>query len=34
MTLTYGLFERMDMGVGSAYLFVDPAEGKNEERLW
>jgi hypothetical protein len=31
MTLTYGLFERMDMGVGSAYLFVNPAEGKNED---
>jgi len=28
LTLTYGLFERMDMGIGSAYLFVDPAEGK------
>ena len=28
LTLTYGLFERMDVGVGSAYLFVDPAEGK------
>jgi hypothetical protein len=30
MTLTYGLFERMDVGVGSAYLFVHPAEGKKE----
>jgi len=28
LTLTYGLYERMDMGVGSAYLFVNPAEGK------
>jgi hypothetical protein len=28
LTLTYGLFERMDIGVGSAYLFVDPVEGK------
>ncbi len=27
LMLTYGLFERMDIGVGSAYLFVDPAEG-------
>ncbi len=27
-TLTFGLFERMDIGVGSAYLFVNPAEGK------
>jgi hypothetical protein len=33
MMLTYGLFERMDVGVGSAYLFVDPAEGKNENGL-
>ena len=30
MTLTYGLFERMDMGIGSGYLFVHPAEGKKE----
>ncbi len=30
VTLTYGLFERMDMGVGSAYLFVNPAEGEKE----
>jgi hypothetical protein len=30
MTLTYGLFERMDVGVGSAYLFVNPAEGEKE----
>ena len=30
MTLTYGLFERMDMGIGSAYLFVNPAEGEKE----
>lgn len=28
LTLTYGLFERMDIGIGSAYLFIDPAEGK------
>jgi hypothetical protein len=28
LTLTYGLFERMDMGIGNAYLFVNPAEGK------
>jgi len=28
LTLTYGLFERMDIGVGSAYLFVNPVEGK------
>jgi cobalt/nickel transport protein len=30
MTLTYGLFERMDMGIGSGYLFLHPAEGKEE----
>ena len=29
LTLTYGLLERMDIGIGSAYLFIDPAEGKN-----
>ncbi len=28
LTLTYGLFERMDMGIGSGYLFIHPAEGK------
>jgi hypothetical protein len=33
VTLTYGLFERMDVGVGSAYLFVNPTEGKNENGL-
>jgi len=30
ITLTYGLFDRMDIGVGSAYLFVNPAEGEKE----
>lgn len=30
MTLSYGLFERMDMGVGSIYQFVNPTEGKKE----
>jgi hypothetical protein len=30
MTLSYGLFERMDMGIGSGYLFVHPEEGKKE----
>ena len=30
LTLTYGLFERMDMGVGSAYQFVNPTDGKRE----
>jgi len=33
MTLTYGLFERMDVGIGSGYLFVHPAEGKKENGL-
>jgi hypothetical protein len=33
VTLTYGLFERMDVGVGSAYLFVDPTDSKNENGL-
>jgi hypothetical protein len=28
LTLTYGLFERMDIAIGSAYLFIDPADGK------
>jgi hypothetical protein len=28
LTLTYGLLERMDIGIGSAYLFIDPSEGK------
>jgi len=28
LTLTYGLFEGMDIGIGSAYLFVNPVEGK------
>ena len=28
LTLTYGLFERMDIGIGTGYLFIDPAEGK------
>ncbi len=31
MTLTYGLFERMDVGIGSGYLFVHPSEGKKEK---
>jgi hypothetical protein len=30
MILTYGMFERMDMGIGSGCLFVHPAEGKKE----
>jgi hypothetical protein len=33
VTLTYGLFGKMDMGVGSSYLFLHPKEGKNENGL-
>ncbi len=33
VTLSYGLFERMDVGAGSAYLFVHPAKGKKENGL-
>ena len=29
-TLTYGLLERMDVGIGSGYLFVHPKEDKKE----
>ena len=31
ITLTYGLLSRMDLGIGSGYLFVHPAEGKKKE---
>jgi cobalt/nickel transport protein len=30
LTLTYGLLERMDVGIGSGYLFVHPKEDKKE----
>jgi cobalt/nickel transport protein len=30
MTLTYGLLERMDVGIGSGYLFLNPKEGEHE----
>lgn len=33
LTLTYGLLERMDLGIGSGYLFVHPKEGKKENGL-
>ena len=33
LTLTYGLLERMDVGIGSAYLFVRPKEADNENGL-
>ena len=29
--LTYGLLDRMDLGIGSGYLFVRPEEGENED---
>jgi cobalt/nickel transport protein len=33
LTLTYGLLERMDLGVGSGYLFFHPAEGRKENGI-
>ena len=33
LTLTYGLLERMDLGIGSGYFFVHPKEGKKENGL-
>ncbi len=30
LTLTYGLLDRMDLSIGSGYLFVHPEEGDNE----
>jgi hypothetical protein len=30
LTLTYGLLERMDVGIGSGYLFLNPKEGDRE----
>jgi len=30
LTLTYGLLDRMDLGIGSGYLFVRPEEGDGE----
>lgn len=33
LTVSYGLLERMDVGIGSAYLFVRPKEGENENGL-
>ena len=30
ITLTYGLLERMDLGIGSGYVFLHPTEGKRE----
>jgi cobalt/nickel transport protein len=33
LTSTYGLLERMDLGVGSGYLFFHPKEGRNEDGI-
>ncbi|MGB9628508.1 MAG: transporter [Thermodesulfobacteriota bacterium] len=33
VTLSYGLLERMDFGIGSGYLFLHPKEGKSENGL-
>jgi cobalt/nickel transport protein len=33
LTLTYGLLEQLDLGIGSGYLFFDPKEGKRENGL-
>jgi len=33
LTLSYGLLENMDIGVGSSYLFVRPKGGENENGL-
>jgi hypothetical protein len=33
LTLSYGLLEKMDMGIESSYLFVRPKEGENENSL-
>jgi hypothetical protein len=30
LTISYGLLEKMDVGIGSGYLFVLPKEGENE----
>lgn len=33
VTLTYGLFDQLDLGVGGGYLFFDPKEGQREDGL-
>jgi hypothetical protein len=33
LTLSYGLLENIDIGIGSSYLFVHPKEGENENGL-
>lgn len=31
ITLSYGLLERLDLGIGTGYLYVDPKEGRKEK---
>ncbi len=33
LTLSYGLLDRMDLGIGTGYLFVRPEEGESEQGL-
>ena len=33
LTLTYGLLERMDLGIGSGYVFFHPKEGERENGM-
>jgi cobalt/nickel transport protein len=33
LTLTYGLLERMDLGIGSGYIFSHPKEGERENGM-
>jgi len=33
LTVSYGLLERMDVGIASSYLFLHPKEGKKEKGL-
>lgn len=33
LTLSYGLLEKMDIGIGGSYLFVRPKDGENENGL-
>jgi len=33
LTVSYGLLEKMDVGIGSTYLFVRPKKGENEDGL-
>jgi cobalt/nickel transport protein len=33
LTLSYGLLEQLDLGIGSGYLFFDPKEGRRENGI-